>query len=308
MVEHILSVRSLRKEFSDLVAVRDINFDLEPGQVVGLVGHNGAGKTTFLRMVATLLHPTNGTAFINGLDIKEDYLKIRKIIGFLPDFFNLDEDLTVEQLLYYYGRAWGIRKKQISEKIDEALNDVGLADKRSMMITDLSRGMVQRIGLATLIVRDPELYLLDEPASGLDPSARINLRDTLTRLSKKGKTIVISSHILSELDGFCSHIAFMKKGRLVKFGGVNEVVESLNQTKQIKIEFLENAQGALALLNSNEQVEVVSSDENTIVITTSVELREVAELNKKLVENGFLLTGFSQLKANLEDVFLQINR
>lgn len=164
------------KEYGTLVAVKDVSFTIEKGQIVGLVGPNGAGKTTLLRMLATILEPTGGTARLLGFDIKTDCLKIRKQIGYLPDFFNLYEDLTIHECLEYFAKAYKVEQEEIPNRIDEVLRDLDLEEKRSSFVKNLSRGMIQRLGLGVILVHSPDVFLLDEPASGLDPKARMDLR------------------------------------------------------------------------------------------------------------------------------------
>ena len=219
----IVQLQGLRKEYSSLAAVDDVSFSVEPGQVVGLIGPNGAGKTTLLRMLATLLPPTDGTATVCGADLRKQPLAVRRSIGYLPDFFNLYPDLTLRECLDFFARAYGVAAEAVAERVEATLTFVNLESKKDSLIRHLSRGMVQRMGLATLLVREPEVFLLDEPASGLDPMARIQLRDILRRLSQQGKTILISSHILTELSGFCTHIAIMNRGQLVMYGSVEEI-------------------------------------------------------------------------------------
>ncbi|MHC5082536.1 MAG: ABC transporter ATP-binding protein, partial [Planctomycetota bacterium] len=216
----ILKTLNLRKEYSSLVAVNDVCLDVDQGQVVGLIGPNGAGKTTLLRMLATVLPPTDGTAAISDYDLRKHPLKIRKKIGYLPDFFNLYDDLTLTECLEYFAQAYGVAPDQIPARVSQSLEYVDLTSKKDGLVKHLSRGMVQRMGLAVLLVHDPDIFLLDEPASGLDPIARIQLRDILRRLSNEGKTIIISSHILTELSGFCTHLAVMNQGSLVLQGEI----------------------------------------------------------------------------------------
>jgi ABC-2 type transport system ATP-binding protein len=230
----ILEVDNIRKEFGTVVAVNDVSFSVEQGQVVGLIGPNGAGKTTLLRILATVLSPTHGSARLLGYDLTKEYLDIRKHIGFMPDFFNLYNDLTLAECLEFFARAYKVKPDVIAKRIDEVLEYVDLENKRNDLIHHLSRGMVQRMGVGVLLVHEPDLFLLDEPASGLDPKARIQLRATLKKLSTEGKTIIISSHILTELSGFCSHIAIMDEGNIVMYGAVDEIQQKIAGTRKIK--------------------------------------------------------------------------
>jgi ABC-2 type transport system ATP-binding protein len=181
----ILEINNIRKEYGTVVAVNDVSFSMAPGQVLGLIGPNGAGKTTLLRILATVLRPTSGSVKILGYDLKKQYLKIRKNIGYLPDFFNLYNDLTLRECLDFFARAYKVEAKSIPARIDEVLNYIELSHKRNDLVRNLSRGMVQRMGVGALLVHNPDLFLLDEPASGLDPKARIQLRKILKKLASE---------------------------------------------------------------------------------------------------------------------------
>ena len=302
----ILEVQGLRKQFGSLVAVNDVRFSVEQGHVVGLVGPNGAGKTTLLRLLATLLRPTEGSALILGYDLCRDYLEIRKIVGFLPDFFNLYNDLTLRECLQFFAHAYGVPRERIGPRVDEVLQFVELRDKRDDLIRHLSRGMVQRLGLGTLLVRDPMLYLLDEPASGLDPLARIRLRDILRRLSQEGKTVIISSHVLTELADFCSHVAIMDHGRMVLYGAVDQIRQSLDRVGQVTVCVLGDAQPAVEVLRTMPQAQIVEVQDRQIVLEVGAGLEALADLNKALVDRGIRVVGLQRRHSDLEGIFLQV--
>ena len=303
----ILETNDIRKEFGNLVAVKDVNLMVEKGQVLGLIGPNGAGKTTLLRTLSTVLRPTSGTANLMGYDLKKDFLKIRKHIGFMPDFFNLYSDLTIEECLKFFAKAYKVEQKLILEKIDEVLNFVDLEEKRSSFIRHLSRGMVQRMGVAVSLVHEPEIFLLDEPASGLDPKARIQLRSVLKKLSTEGKTIIISSHILTELSGFCSHIAIMNKGKIIMQGAVDEVQRRITSTQKIRISVLENQKEATDIINNFPDIKIIGTEGNTIILESSATLETIAQLNKTLVENDIRVFSLHEEKMDLEDLFMKIS-
>jgi ABC-2 type transport system ATP-binding protein len=302
----VLETDKIRKEFGDLTAVNDVDATIEKGQVWGLIGPNGAGKTTLLRMLATLLRPTSGTARLLGNNLTTDYLKIRKSIGFMPDFFNLYNDLRLWECLEFFARAYAVERREIPNKIDEVLDFVALQDKRNSLIRHLSRGMVQRMGVAVLLVHDPDIFLLDEPASGLDPKARIQLRQVLLKLSREGKTIIISSHILTELSGFCSHIALMDHGRIVVQGSVDEIQSRLGGAKQIVIRFLDEQEKATRIVEGFPAAKITYSQGNTIKAELAGTDENLAELNKALVSQGVKVTAFYEEKENLEDLFMKI--
>ncbi|MEN8127137.1 MAG: ABC transporter ATP-binding protein [Planctomycetota bacterium] len=304
----VVSTQSLRKEFSSLVAVNDVNLDIERGQVVGLIGPNGAGKTTLLRMLSTVLPPTDGTAIISNCDLRKDILEVRREIGYLPDFFNLYNDLTLTECLDFIAHAYCVPKESISEKIRESLVYVDLYSKKDSLIRHLSRGMIQRLGLATLLVRDPDILFLDEPASGLDPMARIQLRDILKRLSDEGKTILISSHILTELSGFCSHIAIMNQGKLVMQGDVKQIEREITGVGKFTIKVLRDSEKAENLIREFPTATLEKNHDSTFEVSFADDPMAIAELNAHLVKNNICVIHLSEQKTNLEDLFMEISR
>ncbi len=302
----ILEVEKLRKEYGALVAVKDVSFAVEEGHVVGLIGPNGAGKTTLLRMLATVLEPTDGRVSLLGLDLARDYLRIRERIGFLPDFFSLYNDLTARETLTFFARAYRVPEDEIAGRIETVLRYVDLAEKRDAFVRQLSRGMVQRMGVAALLVHAPALFLLDEPASGLDPKARIDLRQVLKRLSSEGKTVIISSHILTELADFCTHIAVMNRGDIPLYGAVEDVRRSLGGARRLRITVLADA-GRAAQRVTQAGGRVIESRENTLVAEFTGDLDALAALNADLVGAGLRVTSFAEEKSTLEDVFMKIS-
>jgi ABC-2 type transport system ATP-binding protein len=302
-----LETHNLRKEFGTLVAVDDLNLSVEPGQVLGLIGPNGAGKTTLLRMLATLLRQTDGTASILGHDIRRDYLEIRKHLGFLPDFFGLYSDLTLAECLAFFARAYGVPAGEIPTRVNAALDHTELQAKRDAFVRHLSRGMVQRLGVGALMVHDPRLYLLDEPASGLDPKARIQLRNVLRRLSSEGRSVVISSHILTELSGFCTHIAIMDRGRLVVHGEVDQIQRELAGARRVTITVLDRVDTAATIIKAFPDTELISVENTTLTADMKTGLEALAGLNARLVNEGVPVIGFAEAQADLEDLFMQIS-
>jgi ABC-2 type transport system ATP-binding protein len=303
----IIGINNIRKEFGTLVAVNDLAMSIEKGQVWGLIGPNGAGKTTLLRILATVLRPTSGSVQLLGYDLAKEYLKIRKRIGYLPDFFNLYNDLTLRECLEFFAKAYKVENKLIPQRVDEVLNYIELQNKRNDLIRNLSRGMVQRMGVGVLLVHDPEVFLLDEPASGLDPKARIQLRAVLTKLSNEGKTIIISSHILTELSGFCSHIALMNKGNIVMQGAVDEIQRKVFGSRKIHISVLEDCDRAVGLIKEFPNVKVKTVQNNEIIVDISSGESELAALNSLLVTKGIKVYSFSEDKTDLEDLFMKIS-
>jgi len=303
----IIETQSLRKEYGTLVACKDVNLRVERGHVMGLVGPNGAGKTTLLRMLATLLRPTRGTAQVLGHDILKDYLKVRRSIGFMPDFFNLYNDLTLEQCLAFFSAAYRMPESTLSERIESALNYVYLSEKRKERIGHLSRGMTQRLGVACMLVHEPDLLLLDEPASGLDPKARIQLRHVLQQLARDGKTVVISSHILTELDELCSDLCIMHGGRIVERGSVKEVSQKVSGDGLVEVRLLNTDNHAVELTRALDFVENVTLNDDTLLVSMPAEGDALSVLNRTLVEAGIGVSGLMVQEHNLESVFMEIS-
>jgi len=303
----ILEVNSIRKEFGTVVAVNDVSLSVDKGQVWGLIGPNGAGKTTLLRILATVLRPTSGSVRLLGYDLAKEYLAIRKHIGFLPDFFNLYNDLTLRECLEFFAKAYKVEDKLISQRIDEVLDYIELQSKRNDFIRHLSRGMVQRMGVGVLLVHGPDVFLLDEPASGLDPKARIQLRAVLTKLSREGKTIIISSHILTELSGFCSHIALMNEGKIVLQGAVDEIQQKVFDSRKIRVSVLENCDQAVRLIKEFPDTKIGTVQDNEITVEISAGESELAALNSHLVSKGIKVFSFGEEKTDLEDLFMKIS-
>lgn len=304
---NVIETKQIRKEYGATVAVNNIDLSIEKGHVWGLIGPNGAGKTTLLRMLATVLRPTAGTALILGQDICSKFLKVRKQIGYMPDFFNLYNDLKLWECLEFFARAYRVEKSRIRGKIDEVLKFVDLEHKRDSYIKHLSRGMVQRMGVAVLLVHEPEVFILDEPASGLDPKARIQLRDVLRRLSSEGKTVIISSHILTELSGFCSHIAIMNEGRVICQGSVEDVEQQVMGAHRLRVTVLENADKAAEILRQFETAEITEVSGNIIKLDVQADAEKLAEINARLVHEGLKVSEFSREKADLETLFMKIS-
>jgi len=303
----ILEVDNLRKEFGTLVAVNNISLSVEKGQVWGLIGPNGAGKTTLLRMLATVLRPTSGSVRLLGFDLAKEYLKIRRHIGYLPDFFNLYNDLTLRECLEFFAKAYKVKNKLIPKRVDEVLDYIELQSKRDDFIRHLSRGMVQRMGVGVLLVHEPDVFLLDEPASGLDPKARIQLRAVLTKLSREGKTIIISSHILTELSGFCSHIALMNEGNVVLHGAVDDIQRKVFDSRKIRISVLDDCDKAVQLIEKFSNTKVETVRDNEIIVEISAGESELAALNSHLVSKGIKVFSFGEEKTDLEDLFMKIS-
>lgn len=303
----MLEVKGLRKAFGTLVAVEGISFSLQPGDIFGFIGSNGAGKTTTIRMLATLLEPDSGTAILNGTDIRVDPMGVRKQIGFMPDNFGLYDDVKVWEYLDFFATVYRVPKTERPGIVDNVLELVDLTSKKDAFSSTLSRGMQQRLSLARCLVHDPALLLLDEPASGLDPRARAELKELIAELGHMGKMVIVSSHILPELADFCNTVGIIERGRMITHGRVQDVVRGIQHTKVIEVHVIDGAAEASMFLHGKPNVGNTSlMGSTTLKVEFSGELEEQAELLNTLVSNGYKVVGFTEEAANLEDVFLRV--
>jgi ABC-2 type transport system ATP-binding protein len=294
----------LYKEYDNTIAVKNLNFSVNKNSVYALIGPNGAGKTTLLKMIATLIEQTKGLIFVEGIDNIAMRRAAREKIGFLPDFFYLYDDLKVREYLEYFCSCYLIPKNLYKQKIKDVIEIVNLETKQEEFISNLSRGMKQRVGIAKTLLHNPELLLLDEPASGLDPKARIDLRNLIKNLHTSGKTIIVSSHILTELSDFCDSFGIMEKGELVKSGNIADI-ELENQSKAIKIQVLSDYDKTLTLLRQMQNTSEVFLHENIISFSFKGSLEELCEINAYLINNGIKVLSFFEKKKNIEDLFMQ---
>ena len=306
--ENLLETFNLRREYGDTVAVRDVSLSVPRGAVVALVGPNGAGKTTLLKMVAALLEPTAGTARLCGLDIRESPRQVHSKVGFLPDFYGLYDELKVQEYLEYFCRAYRLGPREREEIIDQVLAQVDLAEKRDQLIETLSRGMRQRLAIARTLIHNPPVLLLDEPAAGLDPEGRHELQFLFRRLAQAGKTLIVSSHILTELEDYCSHIAILDKGALVASGPAEQVRQSSGKGRQIRIRTAGNVQELEAILRAADLVQRFNREEDGWLVSFSGDEEGMAALLKQLVSSGVPVTFFGEEKRTIQDTYLALLR
>jgi ABC-2 type transport system ATP-binding protein len=302
----MLEVKNLRKQYGPLTAVKGIQFTLQPGDVFGFIGSNGAGKTTTIRMLSTLLEPTSGTATLNGIDILENPMAIRRLIGYMPDFFGLYDDVKVWEYLDFFATIYKVPSRQREEVIDNVLELTDLTVKKYDFVQSLSRGMQQRLCLARCLVHDPVLLLLDEPASGLDPRARAELKELISELGRMGKIVIVSSHILTELADFCNTVGIMEKGDLLAFGPVNTIIQGMQKHRTLVVRVLTNAEDAAKLLQDQPFVLDVESGADSVQVNFEGDAEAQAELLRGLILAGHKVIGFREDEADLEDVFLKL--
>jgi ABC-2 type transport system ATP-binding protein len=311
----VVETRGLVKRYGDHLAVAGIDLVVGPGEIYGLVGPNGAGKTTTMKILATLLAPSAGEAYVTGIPVDADPLEVRRRIGYMPDFYGVYDDLRVWEYLDFFGRCYGVPANQRGTMIGELLEIVGLTDKRNDYVESLSRGMRQRLCLAHTLVHDPALLILDEPASGLDPRARVEMRDILRELRAMGKTILVSSHILPELGEMCTGVAIIDRGLLLRAGRIDEIERSLRASALLRIELLGDgpaAEAAAAWLGTRTmvgdvlQVEATDTDRVRLEVPFDGPADAQAELLRAMVEAGHRVVAYSQATSDLEEIFLKV--
>lgn len=303
----MLRIENLRKEYGFLVAVDDLNIELHPGDVMGFIGPNGAGKTTTIKMVSTLLRPTSGTAYVDGIDVVEHPEEVRGIIGYMPDFIGVYDDVKVWEYLDFFAAAYKMPKQKRKAAIDDVLELTDLTGKYDFMVESLSRGMKQRLCLAKTLLHDPKLLLLDEPASGLDPRARIEIKELLKALKEMGKTILISSHILPELADFCNKITIVERGQLIVSGDVEEIMRQARGGKMLEIRLVDRWGEAEEFLLKQPYITEVKSTEGVIQAKYVSEKDDgIHEVLTALVMNGYRVNSFRELAVDLEDIFLKV--
>ncbi|MFK7961097.1 MAG: ABC transporter ATP-binding protein [Phycisphaerales bacterium] len=304
----MIETRDIRVDYGDLVAVTDVSMDLPPGAIHGLIGPNGAGKSSLIRVLATLQEPTYGTATVAGYDSVQHRAEVRRRLGYMPDLAPVDDELTCWEFLDLFAAAHGLSRRDRKRRIGIALDVVSLSDKASAMAGTLSRGMTQRLVLAKTLLHDPDVLLLDEPASGLDPIARIELRELLKRLGEAGKTVIISSHILGELASFCTSIGIMESGQMVVHGEIESLLAQVNRDRRFRLTALDvhHAAAAAAALDGRVAVGNVHVDDRTVAFEFSEsDDAGVARLLAELIAADVAVTGLLEDRVTIEDVLLE---
>ena len=307
----IIETRALVKRYDQELAVAGVDLVVETGEIYGLVGPNGAGKTTIMRILATLLAPTAGDVRVCGIDAMAEPVEVRRRIGYMPDFYGVYDDLRAWEYLDFFARCYGVPASKRATMTDELLEIVGLSEKRNAYVESLSRGMRQRLCLAHTLVHDPQLLILDEPASGLDPRARVEVREILRTLRDMGKTILVSSHILPELGELCTAVGIIDRGRLLRSGRIEDIERSLRASAMLRIDLVSDPDAAVTWLGTDERVGDVLQGEPSGGVTR-LELSfdggadAQADLLRRMVQAGHAVAAFSQATSGLEEIFLQV--
>ena len=299
---------ALTRLYGPIIALNALNLTVNQGDLFGFIGSNGAGKTTTLRILATFLAPSGGSAHVMGHDVVRDADAVRHVIGYMPDFFGVYNDMEVTEYLDFFGACYKIPSAQREKTVNDVLELVGLSEKKGALIGALSRGMQQRLGLARVLIHDPQVLLLDEPASGLDPRARIEMMAVLQELQRLGKTIIISSHILSELETLCNRVAIIEKGKLIYTGPVQGVRDQMATGRVFWVKVAGDPEQAAGLLRARTEVNQVEFLEGRLKVTLNDHDIDPGCVADTLVHGGVKLVGLEEEELGLEEVFLRVTK
>jgi len=302
----MLVIQDLVKRYGSFLAVDHLNLELERGSIFGFVGPNGAGKTTTMKIAAALLPLTSGKVTVDGVDVSREPMKVRSKLGYMPDFFGVYDNLKVMEYLDFYGSAYGLTYSERRQAALELLELVDLSNKRDCYVDELSRGMKQRLCLARSLMHNPELLILDEPASGMDPMARIEMKEILKELKRMGKTILISSHILPELSELCDTIGIIENGRMVVQGSINEIMDRVSGSTVVKIKVIDRLEKAVNILKEQPLVNEIILDGQELEISYGGGEEDLWKLLKVLVNQDIPVVSFGKAERNLEKVFMEV--
>jgi ABC-2 type transport system ATP-binding protein len=304
----VFKVDNLYKNYGKFRAVDQLSFEVKQGEIFGFVGSNGAGKSTTMKVAAGLLKATSGTIYINGIDISKNPILAKSFIGYMPDFFGVYDDLKTYEYMNFYCGVHQIPVKERDKVITNLIELVGLTDKMNAYVDDLSRGMKQRLCLARALIHNPEILILDEPASGLDPRARVEFRDIVKTLSKMGKTIIISSHILLELAEMCTTIGIIEKGKLVAIGTVSDIQKQLSHLSRLKIKTTDDSEALVLFLKQRPEITEILEGHGYVECSFSGDDHLKASLLQALIEAGFKVYHFEETAGNLESIFMHLTK
>lgn len=309
----VLETRELTKQFGEFTALDRLSIVLERGQILGFIGPNGAGKTTAIKILVGLMRPTSGMARIAGADCVADARRIKRLVGYMPDTFGSYDNMRVREYLDFFGAVFGIARRDRRKRIDEVLETTGSAWMQDRFVENLSHGMKQRIGVARTLLHDPEMLILDEPANGLDPRARIEMRELLLRLAAMGKTLIVTSHILPELARICNVVAMITQGKLRAFGTLDQIMRDIRQRRTFEIQLVDATQLNAAAecvvrgLDEAEAKSVEKSEAELMVrFQTSRTDKDLAGLLARLVDQRVAVGQFREVPTDLEDAFLSV--
>jgi len=304
----MIELTNFGKDYGEFTAVGSVNMKIEAGELFGFIGPNGAGKSTSIRFLATLLKSTRGDGTVNGFSVNKQPMDVRRSIGYMPDDFGVYDGMKVWEFLDFFAVAYKIGRTQRKKVIGDVLELLDLTHKRDDFVNGLSRGMKQRLCLAKTLVHDPPVLILDEPTNGLDPRARIEVKALLKELRKMGKTIMISSHILSELADCCTSIGIIERGQLLMHGPIDSVYRQMRRNRIVEIRFVENQDAGVSIVRSDPTMRGIEIDGDRVTAEFETDDQGLANLMKRLVDNGVKMRSFSDKDPTLEDVFMLVTK
>ena len=310
----VVEISHLTKKYGEFTALDDLTLSVDQGQILGFVGPNGAGKTTTIKILVGLARPTSGSARIAGVDCSRDARKIKRLVGYMPDGFGSYDNMRVREYLDFFGAAFGIHGQQRRTRIDEVLETTHATYMQDRFVESLSHGMQQRLGIARTLLHDPEVLILDEPANGLDPQARIEMRELLLQLAARGKTLIVTSHILPELSRICNQVAIITQGKLRAVGSLDQILQQVNQRRRFEVQLPPGddplaAETALRPRLGDDGASLRSSPAESVVrFESALPDAAVSELLTALVQAQVRVAQFRELQADLEDAFLSVTQ
>jgi ABC-2 type transport system ATP-binding protein len=304
----MIELINFTKRYGDLLAVDSLTLKIEPGEMFGFIGPNGAGKSTSIRFLATLLKATGGDGIVNGHRVNKDPLGVRRSVGYMPDNFGVYDGMKVWEFLDFFAVAYQIPRDRRKQVVGDVLDLLDLTGKREAFVNSLSRGMKQRLCLAKTLVHDPPVLILDEPASGLDPRARVEVKALLKELRRMGKTILISSHILTELADCCTSIGIIERGKLLMCGPIDEVYHRIQRNRVVRIKFLDNVEVGVSFLRSQPETRDVQIENNHVTVELAADDQQAAALLERLLAAGVRVSSFAEKEPTLEDVFMMVTK
>lgn len=304
----MIELTNFGKDYGEFTAVGSVNMKIEAGELFGFIGPNGAGKSTSIRFLATLLKSTRGDGLVNGFSVNKQPMDVRRSIGYMPDDFGVYDGMKVWEFLDFFAVAYKIGRTQRKKVIGDVLELLDLTHKRDDYVNGLSRGMKQRLCLAKTLVHDPPVLILDEPTSGLDPRARIEVKALLKELRKMGKTIMISSHILSELADCCTSIGIIERGQLLMHGPIDSVYRQMRRNRIVEIRFVENQDAGISIIRSDPTMRGIEIDGDRVTAEFETDDQGLAGLMKRLIDGGVKMRSFSDKDPTLEDVFMLVTK
>ena len=304
----MLKIENLVKSYGKCRALNGLNMEVEKGELFGFIGPNGAGKTTTIKIMAGLLRADSGHVYLDGKDALKDADKLKQKIGYVPDNFGVYDNLKAIEYMEFYASTYGLVGKEVQKRCYELMEQVGLEGRGEVYVDELSRGMQQRLCLARAMIHKPDLLILDEPASGLDPRSRFEMKMILKELCQKGTTILISSHILSELAEMCSSIGIIKKGELLQQGSIEEIVSAVNISNPILLHVCNEQKKTLEFLKENPMVQTLAIDGKEFQFTFTGSVKEETELLQQMIQQGIQVLSFGRKRDNLETIFIQLTK